>query len=236
MAALSTNSTDVAGTTNMFDSKAAEFDTNPLLQQICAVAGKELNSGTLDPDMTVMDFGCGTGLLSLAIADSVKAVVGVDSSQGMVTAFQSKIDSRPSSNMRAVCAELVDTHSLSAANDPANPFPEQFDLITSTMTFHHIPDIPALLRLLCHHLAPRGQVAVFDYRKGEGSHRFHPPEMDHTVFHKSGFDPGELTEYLAGAGLVGVTCRTLKAFQKSAGDNPLETMEFELLMAVGRKP
>lgn len=33
---------------------------------------------------------------------------------------------------------------------------------------------------------------------------------------------GRLLFRAAGAGLVGVTCRTLKAFQKPAGDNPLE--------------
>lgn len=33
-----------------------------------------------------MDFGCGTGLLALAIADACASVLGVDSSQGMIQA------------------------------------------------------------------------------------------------------------------------------------------------------
>lgn len=40
--------------------------------------------GLLQPGAAVLDFGCGTGLLVMAIADSVGSVLGVDSSQGMV--------------------------------------------------------------------------------------------------------------------------------------------------------
>lgn len=40
--------------------------------------------GLLQPGAVVLDFGCGTGLLAMAIADGVGSVLGVDSSQGMV--------------------------------------------------------------------------------------------------------------------------------------------------------
>jgi hypothetical protein len=45
-------------------------------------------------------------------------------------------------SVRGACVDLVGPDSLHAANDPANPYPERFDLIVSTMTFHHIEDIP----------------------------------------------------------------------------------------------
>ena len=42
------------------------------------------DGGLLQPGAAVLDFGCGTGLLALAVADSVGSLLGVDSSQGMV--------------------------------------------------------------------------------------------------------------------------------------------------------
>lgn len=56
--------------------------------------------------------------------------------------FQGKIASDPGCKARAVCCELEHPGSLHDANDPADPFPERFDLVCSTMTTHHIQDIP----------------------------------------------------------------------------------------------
>jgi SAM-dependent methyltransferase len=43
-----------------------------------------LKGEVLQPHMEVLDFGCGTGLLALAIADSAASVLGVDNSIGMI--------------------------------------------------------------------------------------------------------------------------------------------------------
>jgi hypothetical protein len=56
--------------------------------------------------------------------------------------FQAKIEAAPGCNLRAACVELRSPASLREAADLAHPLPEQYDLVVSSMTFHHIADIP----------------------------------------------------------------------------------------------
>ncbi|GAB4817545.1 hypothetical protein N2152v2_004591 [Parachlorella kessleri] len=219
-----------------FDQKAKEFDANPMLLDINSAASKALKAEVLQPHMDVLDFGCGTGLLALGIADSVASVLGVDNSSGMIEALQAKVDAKgPRFNVRAACVDLVDPSSLHAANDVANPYPEKFDVVASTMTFHHIENITDMLVLLAHHLKPGGKLAVFDFAKSEDSHRFHAPSHAHTVHHHGGFTPEDFCKYFRDAGLEDVSCHEVHRFKKAAGDDKSVILEFGLLLAVGTR-
>lgn len=109
---------------------------------VCAQALK--GSGLLHPGSTaVLDLGCGTGLLAEKIADSLGALVGVDTSPGMIAAFQRKAEARGDGKLRCVLAELTGPESLTSSTpaDGGAAVPEQYDLAISLMTFHHIQDI-----------------------------------------------------------------------------------------------
>lgn len=66
----------------------------PFLRDINAAAARVLKQEVLQPGMDVLDFACGQGLLSLALADSVHSVVGVDTSAKAVQVGQMTV-SRP---------------------------------------------------------------------------------------------------------------------------------------------
>lgn len=48
---------------------------------------------TIHPDRTmdVLDFGCGTGLITLLLQPHVKTIIGVDSSRGMLDVLERKV-------------------------------------------------------------------------------------------------------------------------------------------------
>ena len=54
------------------------------LQHHPSIFLQALKAQVLQPHMDVLDFGCGTGLLAMGIADSVATVLGVDNSSGMI--------------------------------------------------------------------------------------------------------------------------------------------------------
>jgi len=68
-----------------FDKEATQWDENParvrLASDVCAAISKSV---PLNTSMRVMDFGCGTGLVTLGLAPLVGVMTGVDNSQGML--------------------------------------------------------------------------------------------------------------------------------------------------------
>ena len=88
-----------------FDKEAVSWDENParikLAKDIAHAISRQM---MLMPDMDVMDFGCGTGLLTIQLQPLVRTVTGVDSSQGMLDIFQMKVAKL---NLHNVVASLI---------------------------------------------------------------------------------------------------------------------------------
>ncbi|MCX5646306.1 MAG: class I SAM-dependent methyltransferase [Phycisphaerae bacterium] len=85
---------------------------------------------TLSTDMDVLDFGCGTGLLTLRLTPLVKSITGVDSSRGMLNVLDAKIARQNLANVRTLLLDL----------EAGDVLADKYDLVVSNMTLHHIPD------------------------------------------------------------------------------------------------
>lgn len=168
-----------------FDQAALTWDDSPTRMQLAAdIRAAILERMSPQPDWRVLDFGCGTGLLSLPWANRVKRLTGADLSSGMLEVFRDKAARHGLNN--------VDTLPL---DHQTSPLGGPFDLIVSSMTMHHIEDIPALLRRWFDALAPGGQLLAADLDLDGG--RFH---SDNTgVFH-FGFERAWLEQTLTQAG------------------------------------
>ncbi|MDD2271078.1 MAG: class I SAM-dependent methyltransferase [Desulfuromonadaceae bacterium] len=140
-----------------------------------------------------LDFGCGTGLVTLQLAPNLRSMTGTDSSSGMIDRLGAKILDGGFSNVRA---ELCN---LESGNLPSG----RYHLITSAMTLHHIPEIVPLLRSLKTLLHPGGWIALADLESEGG--RFH--EDPTGVFHQ-GFSANELSTMLAEAGFSSISVTT----------------------------
>jgi 2-polyprenyl-3-methyl-5-hydroxy-6-metoxy-1,4-benzoquinol methylase len=185
-----------------FDSAAATWDENPTRVKLAHDVARAIRETiTLTPEMDVLDFGCGTGLLTLGLRQQVRSITGADSSPGMLDILNQKISS----------FEL--THVKTALFNPDNPasLTGDYDLIVSSMTFHHVPEIPGMLALLWSHLRPGGRLAIADLDCDGG--RFH--DSNEGVFH-FGFERSLLKKEFEAAGFAKVRNRTAAIIHKSS--------------------
>lgn len=177
--------------TDLFRDKAAEWDSQPVPVQISAgVSRALLDAVPLTPELRVMDFGAGTGLVCAHVAPRVARVLAVDVSQAMLEQLQAK--PALAGKVDVHCGDILDA-----------PLAERFDLVVSAMAMHHVADTARLCRTLYAHLAPGGRVALADLDREDGS--FHPPGAE-GVFH-AGFDRDELGARLREAGFSAVEFR-----------------------------
>ncbi len=84
-----------------FDQEAATWDEEPRrVKLVFDIADAILQAVALTPNMDVLDFGCGTGLLTLRLQPFVRSITGVDSSQGMLDVLKMKVERDHFSNVR----------------------------------------------------------------------------------------------------------------------------------------
>jgi ubiquinone/menaquinone biosynthesis C-methylase UbiE len=185
-----------------FNAAAGTWDENPMRVKMGKDVARAIRDTIgLTPDMDVLDFGCGTGLLTLQLQPYVRTITGTDSSPGMLEVLTAKIGAGGLTSVRT------------SLFDPENPvsLEGEYDLIVSSMTFHHIPEIPTLLDILCSHLRPGGRLAIADLDREGG--RFH--DSNEGVFH-FGFDRALLKKEMEDAGFAKVRNRTAAIIHKSS--------------------
>lgn len=194
--------------THRFDQVAATWDEDANRTRLAhAVAEAIAASVGLAPTLDVLDYGCGTGLLTLALRPHVRSVTGVDTSAGMLAVLDRKV--------RDGGLTGVTTRRLEA--DSGYAFAGDYDLIVSSMTLHHVADVDALLGRLHGHLRPGGYVALADLDLEDGT--FHKPEI--TDVHHAGFERGALKARLAQAGFVDLADTTAFEHRRHDRDYPV---------------
>lgn len=182
-----------------FDSKARQWDDNPVFRERgLKIADAIRQAVPLNRNMSALDYGCGTGLLSFPLRDELGAILAADSSAGMLEVLAGKIAAQGVTNMTPLKLDLL-----------ADPPPAQrFDLIVTSMTLHHVPDTDHILRLFHDLLNPGGYLCIADLDQEDGS--FHGPEVD--VHH--GFDRTELGRRAGQAGFADAQFQTVFSIAK----------------------
>jgi 2-polyprenyl-3-methyl-5-hydroxy-6-metoxy-1,4-benzoquinol methylase len=202
-----------------FDTAAATWDANPRRVELAGnIADSIMKTIGLGPSMDIMDFGCGTGLLTLSLHSLVRSVTGVDSSRGMIDALNAKIRQHKLANVETQHFDL----------DQAEELKGSYDAIVSAMTFHHIKEIRPLLRQFYKILTQGGILGVADLDLEGG--KFH--DSNEGVFH-FGFDRGSLRKDFLEAGFEDVADTTAAEFVKP--DAKGEKRKFTVFLITGRK-
>ncbi|MBI2354562.1 MAG: class I SAM-dependent methyltransferase [Deltaproteobacteria bacterium] len=142
-----------------FDAAAAAWDEEPRRVKLAGEIAAAISAALpLSAALDALDFGCGTGLVTLRLAPYLGSIVGVDSSQGMVDRLNAKIQALGCTNARALRLDLE-----------KDELPEgRFHLIASAMTLHHILEVVPL-KLLRGLLHPGGWIALADLDAEDGS-------------------------------------------------------------------
>jgi ubiquinone/menaquinone biosynthesis C-methylase UbiE len=186
-----------------FNQEAANWDQAPGRVKVAQdIAQSMIREITLTPDMDVLDFGCGTGLLTLALQPFVRSITGVDSSQGMLDVFKTKIKEQHLSNVKANYFDL----------DKGDVLDGSYHLIVSSMTLHHIKETGPLLKLFHQVLRPSGTLCIADLDLDDGQFHSH----NDGVFH-FGFDREALRRTFVEAGF-----QDIRMSQAAQIEKPLE--------------
>jgi len=185
-----------------FAHKSKSWDMNSRrvknAKNIAKLISKNIN---LSKDMIVMDLGAGTGLLSFFISPFVKKIVAIDNSPSMLKEFISKSDEFISQT------EAIETDIMKYQPD------FNYNLIVSSMTIHHIKDIPALFSKLYDLLDAGGYIAIADLDSEDGT--FH--SEDTGVCHL-GFDRDWIVDIANKAGFQDIKIQTASIINKPHKD------------------
>jgi len=177
-----------------FDTVALHWDEEPRRVKLAGeIAAAITENVPLSQEWNALDFGCGTGLVTLQLAPALQSMTGIDSSSGMLERLGAKIQQSGFQNVRT---EQCD---LGKGDLPSG----RYHLITSAMTLHHIKEIMPILQSLKTLLHPGGWIALADL-EAEGG-KFHSDPTG--VFH-NGFSREELSVMLTDTGFSSISITT----------------------------
>jgi len=188
-----------------FKQKAEAYDQNKnRVNNINNIATAMTQAIEFKPDMHIMDFGSGTGLLLERISPFVKRITAVDISSSMNEQLKAK------ATMLDCELDIIEQDLTQTELD------QTFDGIISSMTLHHIRDIESLLNKLYYLLKNKGVIALADLDKEDGS--FHTEDTG--VFH-FGFDREALCDIAKKVGFKNIHIESASIVHKPQGDYPV---------------
>ena len=142
-----------------FNHKAETFDSPKnifLVNLVCQAVEKQID---LLSDKEILDFGGGTGLLTLPLAKQAKSVTLVDISEKMLEQARLKAERQEINNIQFLEQDLLE-----------KTLEKEFDLIVVCRVLHHMPDLDVALSLFHQHLKEDGQLLIADFTKAEANH------------------------------------------------------------------
>ena len=199
-----------------FDARAKEWDTPAKTERAQAVAESIQKTVHFPQGTSAFEYGCGTGLLSFCLLESLGEVTLADSSTGMLGVLKEKIEAEKADNMTPLQIDLM-----------ADPRPEaSYDVIYTLLTMHHIPETQRILEIFHSMLAENGTLCIADLDKEDGS--FHGAGFDGHL----GFEREDLREKAANAGFRDIRFQTCYTVKKEVNGAPGEFPVF--LMTCGK--
>lgn len=176
------------GHTSPFDARAATWDEDPFKLNLSnRIADAVIKYMVPQMHMNVLDYGCGTGLVTLRLQPLVKSITGLDSSENMLNILQTKIAKQGIKNVHTMHFDLEQYEKT---------IHSRFHFIISSMTLHHIMEPSRLLKQFFDLLLPGGVLGIADLDKEDGSfhrdkssvvhHGFERPYL-RTLFEDTGF-------------------------------------------------
>ena len=154
-----------------FNHKAETFDSPKnifLANLVYQAIDKQLD---LLSDKEILDFGGGTGLLALPLAEQAKSVTLVDISEKMLEQARLKAEQQDIKNIQFLEQDLLE-----------KPLEKEFDLIVVCRVLHHMPDLDAALSLFHQYLREDVKLLIADFTKTEANHHgFELPELENKL-------------------------------------------------------
>lgn len=151
-----------------FNHKAESFDSSKNIF-IADLIRQEVEKQIVDfSDKRILDFGGGTGLVTLPLAAQSKSVMLVDISDKMLDQARLKVEKQSIDNVYLLQQDLL-----------TNPLNQLFDIIVVSRVLHHMPNVEKTLAMFRNHLADDGQLFIADFVKTDTNHHgFHLADLE----------------------------------------------------------
>lgn len=200
-----------------FDSRAAQWDHLPRRVALAkAVVETIIREAAPQSGMRMLDYGAGTGLVTLGLQPLVKEVIAVDSSRGMLEQLEMKANEAGITNLQTLFIDLNSDWNL----------PQGIDLLVSSMTMHHVPEVAPLLAHFRESMNPGAQLCIADLQQEDGT--FHD---DATGIPHKGFAVEEMEGFFLEAGFKEVRTVLAMTVQKER-DGKIQ--EYPVNLTIGR--
>lgn len=204
---------------SVFDERAAYWDEEPrrlkLASDVANAIIREINPTN---EMDALEYGCGSGLVTLIVQPFLKSITAVDSSSGMLDVLKAKVEKSGIKNIKPLFVDFEEGGKVDG----------NFNLIFSSMTLHHIKEPVQLLKQFYDLLLPDGCIAIADLDKEDGTYH-----SNNTGVHHFGFDRAYLKELFIQAGFKEIRYVTATTVVKETEE--IGKRDFPVFLIIGRK-
>ncbi|EME88603.1 uncharacterized protein MYCFIDRAFT_209855 [Pseudocercospora fijiensis CIRAD86] len=205
-----------SGNNARFNAEALSWDSRPFVHEASAGAARAVRTcldelQAPEKGYEVLEIGCGTGILSFLLARDkrVRRMVAVDAAEGMINVLKTKVekDKEVGDKIVPLAILLQDPEDAALPSAATGNGRQKFDLITSHLVLHHIPDLKSVLETMYGCLAPGGCVMLTDFENvSSESKRFHPAsKLDGVARH--GINAKEMGALMKSVGFQNVDVR-----------------------------
>ena len=189
-----------------WDDYANDWDENPDVIKYSELAYKSLIDFLDISNKKVLDFGCGTGLLTGKIAKNASSVLAIDTSSKMLEILKNKDIRNVTTLHRELSKEAVEEHTI---------LQSEYDIILASSVCAFIPYFNEVLPLIKSLLKPNGVFIQWDWESTKENPDF-------------GFDEETIKKLYKEAGLSLIKIDREFTIQTDKGS-------LNTLMAVGKK-
>lgn len=190
-----------------FNESANQWDTPEKIERSKKYAQCIKDQLNAKEFLNVLELGCGTGLLGSHFISKDSKLIGVDTSTGMLAVFDEKF--KNNNNVQSMNLNLEEENF---------PLSHKFDLIISSMAFHHLKKPEEMVLKLKNLLTAHASLAIIDLDEEPGN--FHPDPKNMGVFH-FGFSNKTLKNWGKEAQFSQTSISIIDEIKKESGEFPL---------------
>jgi len=173
---------------NVFEQMAKRYDTEERIELAKVIVNEVRQELRNSQSKSLIDYGSGTGLISLELSDLVNSILLVDSSKQMLEVAKAKISRKGIANAKVLYSDFTqETPELKA------------DIVFMSLVLLHIPDTNKILQELFGILNDDGKLIIIDFDKND--------KIQHPNVH-NGFSHEELKKRLTDIGFKSTEMKT----------------------------